>query len=82
MFMVAFGDPFNGLTLHGPFQSAEDALEYANTEAKGAPFWVGKSVFNTTQEQVKTFMDGFKTVVSSQGVRVSHVRHALGDQCS
>ena len=27
--VVAFGDPFNGITLHGPFASSEDAMGWA-----------------------------------------------------
>jgi hypothetical protein len=51
MFIVAFGDPFDGLTLYGPFWSAEDALKYAETEAKGAPFWI-RELQSTNEEDI------------------------------
>lgn len=34
MFVVALGDPFEGIKLFGPFDTAEDAENWAETEVK------------------------------------------------
>lgn len=39
MFVLALGDPFDGLTLIGPFDSASDVNEYADTEIKDETWW-------------------------------------------
>ncbi len=40
MFAIAAGDPFDGLVLYGPFDSAENANDYADTELSRIPWWV------------------------------------------
>lgn len=32
MHVIAWGDPFNGIVLVGPFPTAEDAIAYAETD--------------------------------------------------
>ena len=42
MFVVASGNPFDGLVLHGPFDSVEDANGWAETELRRETWWVMK----------------------------------------
>lgn len=40
MVVVAIGTAFDGIKLFGPFESAEDATDWASTEIKKEPWWV------------------------------------------
>lgn len=40
MFVVISGDPFDGMTLFGPFEDGEDANSYADTELAKETWWV------------------------------------------
>lgn len=39
-FVVAVGDPFNGLTLYGPFKSEDQALDWAEQTGEDREFTV------------------------------------------
>jgi len=38
-FVVATGDPFNGVQLWGPFQSSDEALEWAEEGGVDNDYW-------------------------------------------
>ena len=41
LWIVVSGNPIGGIEFHGPFDSADDANEYAAEELKGE-WWLGK----------------------------------------
>lgn len=40
MWVIAVGNPFDGLTLYGPYESAEIASETAEQQFSGEEWWV------------------------------------------
>lgn len=40
MFILVVGNPINGLTFMGPFDSSEEATEFAETSFKKEEWWV------------------------------------------
>jgi hypothetical protein len=39
-YAIVIGNPMDGFTIHGPFPSAEDADEYAETKLRGEEWWL------------------------------------------
>lgn len=40
MFVVVIGNPFDGLSIHGPFDSHDDARQWAEDEGDSESWWV------------------------------------------
>lgn len=38
--VIVYGDPFEGLTLVGPFEGTEAARTYAEDNSPGKPHWI------------------------------------------
>lgn len=38
--VVAYGDPFDGTTLHGPFKNYEDAVRWADDDSCTDCWWI------------------------------------------
>lgn len=41
-YVVVSGNPFDGLTIYGPFPYVEDAIEWADSDLRDEPWWIVK----------------------------------------
>ncbi len=41
-YIVCYGNPIDGFDFVGPFESAEEAVEYGNSERFSTNWWVAK----------------------------------------